>query len=116
MKQTINQSSFIDAFMQSDSRKEQFSYEALCAMFEYIEDYEQDSGEELELDIIALCCEWSESEVKDVANDYNIDLLDSDDLDTLDDSEKTELVMDYLNDNSPYAVELSNGCILYVQF
>jgi len=115
MKMTISQSSFIDAFKQG-SRAEQFSYEALNAMFEYIEDYEQSSGEEIEIDVVALCCEWSEDEVKDIANSYGIDLLDSDENDTLDDAEKTELVMDYLNDESPYAVGLNNGNILYVQF
>jgi hypothetical protein len=114
MKQTITQSGFIDAFKQS-SRAEQFSHEALEAIYDYIESYEQDSGEEIELDIVAICCEWAESDVSQIASDYDIDLLDSEDNDTLEDEEKMELVMDYLNDNTQ-AIELSNGCVVYVQF
>lgn len=110
MKQTIGKSQFIDAF-HNCGRGEQFSYSALCAMFEYIEDYEQDSGEEIELDVIALCCEWEELTVLDAAEQYSIDLSDAET-----DEEKTELVKDYLDDNSPYAVELDTGDFLFVQF
>jgi len=47
---------------------------------------------------------------------YDIDLTDDDGEDTLTDDEKAEKVMEYLNDESPHAVELDNGNILYVQF
>jgi len=109
MIQTINQSAFIDAF-RNMGRGEQFSYEALCAIFEYIENYEDDSGEQVELDVIALCCEWSEDDAESIAEQYDIDL------DDVDDDGKAELVKDYLDIYSPYAVELNNGNILYVQF
>lgn len=61
MKQTINESQFHDAFI-SMNRKENFSYEGRKALFEYLEQYEQDCGAELELDVIALCCEYTEYE------------------------------------------------------
>jgi len=115
MIQTINQSAFIDAF-HNWGRGEQFSYSALCAIFEYIENYEDDSCEQIELDVIALCCEWAEDDAKSIAEQYDIDLTDDDGEDTLTDDEKAEKVMEYLNDESPHAVELDNGNILYVQF
>lgn len=55
MIQTINQSQFIDAF-RAMGRKDQFSYGALCALFEYLE--EIDEG--YDLDVIELCCEYIE--------------------------------------------------------
>jgi len=59
MKQTVNSYDFIDAFHAHD-RQEQFSYSGLHALFEYIEQIEEDTGEEIELDVIALCCDFSE--------------------------------------------------------
>lgn len=58
MKMTLNFSQFYDNW--PDSRKEQFSYEALKAIFDYYEEYTDDTGEEIEFDPIAICCEWSE--------------------------------------------------------
>lgn len=57
----------IDTFTQfSDEfhrcgRGKQFSYEALQALYSYLEDL----GEDYELDVIALCCEFSEIESDD---------------------------------------------------
>tara|TARA_R100001460_G_C3444910_1_gene163915 strand:- start:49 stop:351 length:303 start_codon:yes stop_codon:yes gene_type:complete len=60
MKEYITESTFIDAFKQSDTRKNQFSYEGLKALFEYFEEYEDSTGEELEFDMIGICCEYTE--------------------------------------------------------
>lgn len=58
MIQTINFSQFTDSF--SDTYKDNFSYEGKRALFDYLEDLETGTGEQIELDPIALCCEWSE--------------------------------------------------------
>ena len=58
MKTTINQTDFIDAFKKL--RPDNFSYEGLDALYNYIENLEQDTGEEFELDVIAFCCSYSE--------------------------------------------------------
>ena len=42
------------------NRGSQFSNEALDGLYEYLEELEGDIGEEYELDVIALCCEYSE--------------------------------------------------------
>lgn len=55
MKQTVTKSAFIDAFHDM-GRADNFSYEGLCALFDWLEEL----GEEYELDVIALCCEFSE--------------------------------------------------------
>lgn len=59
MKQTIDFNDFRQAF-ESYGRGDQFTYEGLQTLFEMLEEYEQDTGEEIELDVIALCCDYSE--------------------------------------------------------
>ena len=58
MKQTINEYQFRTAF--ETSRPNNFSYEGLTALYEYLEQYEEDTGEEIELDVIAICCDFTE--------------------------------------------------------
>jgi len=59
MKQSINEHKFRDAFHKM-GRGEQFSYDGLTALYDYLEQYEDDIGEEIELDVIALCCDFTE--------------------------------------------------------
>lgn len=110
--QTLSKSSFIDAFKQS-SRKDQFSYEALEAIYEALDDQSIDTGIDIEFDIIEICCDWSESHWSDVARDYGIDLNDF--ADDEDDDNRIKAVSEYLLDNTT-AYELSNGVFVYVQF
>ena len=72
MKQTITESQFINAFKSWDTYKNQFSYDGLKALFEWFEEYENDTGEEMELDVIAICCDFSEYEsLKEYNEDYD---------------------------------------------
>jgi len=61
MKQIISESDFRDAFERM-GRHNNFSYAGLGALFDYLEQCEQDCDTELELDVIALCCEFVEFE------------------------------------------------------
>ena len=70
MKQSVNMYQFERAFKNMD-RGEQFSYDGLKALYEYLVDYEEDTGEEVELDVIALCCEYAEyDDLKEFQADY----------------------------------------------
>jgi len=76
MKQTISKYDFEQAF-KNMGRGDNFSYTGLNALFEYLEQYEEDTGEEIELDVIALCCEYSEFEsLEELKQSYNIDAED----------------------------------------
>tara|TARA_X000001388_G_scaffold68055_1_gene55654 strand:- start:2360 stop:2662 length:303 start_codon:yes stop_codon:yes gene_type:complete len=80
---TINKYEFSDAF-QKMGRGKQFSYEGLDALFDYLEMLEDDIGEQIELDVIALCCEYSEYDnLKEFQNDYG------DEYESLEDIENT---------------------------
>ena len=69
MKQTINEYQFRRAF--ETSRPNNFSYEGLKALFDYLEQYEEETGQELELDVIAICCDFTEYEdLKEFQGEY----------------------------------------------
>jgi hypothetical protein len=70
MKQTINFNQFCTAFRDMN-RDNSFSYEGKRALFDYLEQYEEDTDTEVDLDVIALCCEYTEYEdVEDYLKDY----------------------------------------------
>ena len=80
MKETITKYQFIDWFRSSDNYKNNFSYDGLGALFDYIEELENDMGEDIEFDPIALCCEYSEYEsFEELKDDYD-DIESMDDL------------------------------------
>ena len=77
MKQTVTKCDFVDAF-HNMGRGDQFSYEALTALYDYYTELEEDIGEEIELDPIAICCDWSEYDCFCYAKkDYGIDNRES---------------------------------------
>lgn len=74
MKTTVYFDSFVQAFKDSN-REDNFSIDGLRYLFDYLEELEQDIGEEIELDVIALCCDYSEyTSIQEVAEHYAIQL------------------------------------------
>ena len=109
MIKTLSIYDFRDAF-KAAGRGEQFSYDGLEVIFDYIESYEQDAGEQIELDVIALCCEWAEDTVENIIRNYSIDC------DDVEDDEIQNYVIEYLEDNTAHAMATAAGDIVYVQF
>ena len=68
MKQTINEYQFIEGFRAM--RPDQFSIPALRALFAYLEEFENDIGEEIEFDVIAICCDYQELTLEDINREY----------------------------------------------
>lgn len=94
MKQTVNFSDFVDAFRAYD-RYDQFGYQALMVIFEYLEEMENSTGQELELDVVAICCDYATDNWEAIAENYLIDLES-----LKDEEEKQEAVIEYLNENT----------------
>jgi hypothetical protein len=94
MKQTINFSDFVDAFRAYD-RYDQFGYQALMVIFEYLEELEESTGQELELDVVAICCDYATDNWEAIAENYSIDLSGFENED-----EKQDAVIEYLNENT----------------
>ena len=73
MKSTVSLNDFREAFRIA-GRQTQFSRDALEALFEYLEQYEDETGDELELDPIAICCEFAEyGSAREAAEEYGWD-------------------------------------------
>lgn len=104
MKTTVNEFAFLEAFRAYD-RFDQFGGPALRSLFAYLEELEEGCGEELELDVIALCCDYSVDTVEEIAANYGIEAEDGEDL--------REAVLDYLNDNTMVVDDDCDGRILY---
>jgi len=65
----INETAFINAFQ--TRRPDSFSYEGLKALFKYLEEVSEDCDSNIQLDVIAICCEYSEYEnFKEIKKDY----------------------------------------------
>ena len=78
MKQTINKYQFVREFDEYN-RSENFSVAGREALFDFLEEIEDPENEQ-ELDIIALCCDFSEyANIKEFIKDYGFsDILRSD--------------------------------------
>jgi hypothetical protein len=101
-----NASQFRDEFHRC-GRGTQFSYEALGLLFDYFEEL----GEDIELDVIAICCDYSEDTPESIAQNYDIDI----DIDE-DDDDITQQVVDYLEQNSAVIGVTDAGTIVYANF
>ena len=107
MKQTISHASqFRDAFRQAD-RQDQFSYEALNMLYEYFEDVDPD----MELDVIAICCDYSEESAEDIARNYSIDMNDADPEAGDYDDQCRAIVREYLIDEGAFVGETAAGFV-----
>jgi len=81
MKQTVTSYQFVDSF-RAAGRESQFTRAALFALFDYLENYEEDCGIEIELDPIGICCEWAEHpSALAAAKEYGFDEVCGDDAD-----------------------------------
>ncbi len=97
MKQTINNSSFHDAFYKMN-RGNQFSYQAREALYDYYIELEEETGEETELDIISLCCEWTEYDDNELINEYGYLVDDEEDFE--DNDELVAAINEQLQDRT----------------
>jgi len=95
--QTVNKSQFIDNLLADDNAS--WTYEDAGALYDYYEQYSDDTGEDVELDRVALRCEWTRADsIDEVIEDY-------DDIESLED----------LQDNTQ-VIEHDGGVLLFIAF
>lgn len=58
------------------NRGDQFSREGIRQLFTYLDEMAENDDRNIELDVIALCCEYTESTTADVLSDYGVTLED----------------------------------------
>lgn len=108
MKQTLTKSNFADAF--KAIRPDNFSYCGLGVLFDYLTEVEESCGEEFELDVIGLCCDFTEATWQSIASDYSIEIDENEN-----EEEQEAAVLDYLADNDVLIGQTSYS-IVYRQF
>lgn len=95
---------FKDAFHYA-GRSDQFSRSALEALFTYYDDRD----EQVELDVVAICCDWCEY---DSAVDACEELGLHPDDDDADDEEREEAAIEALQDESSWIIVTDSGSVL----
>ena len=108
MKITINESIFKEQF-RLHGRKDQFSSNGLTALYDYLEEaYGEDSEYEYNLDVIGLCCEFSEYDnVLDAGLNYNRLLNDK----SLTEDEREKNALQFLSDHT-LVITFDGGIII----
>jgi hypothetical protein len=104
MKTTVSVYDFHQAF--KELRPTNFTYAGLNILYDYFEEYERDTGEELEMDVIAICCDFTEDTWQNIAENYSIDLTEAEL-----GGEKYEIVKTYLEDQSALVGEVDGGFV-----
>ena len=110
----VTSAMFADAFRRM-GREDQFSREALEALFEYIENYEEDTGSRVELDVVGLCCEFTEyTTAVEAASDYGftteLEAEDYEDVESYEDA-KEEEALEWLQDRTEVVI-FDSGLII----
>jgi hypothetical protein len=80
-----------------------YSLEAYEAML----DYNEQMCEDVELDVIGLCCDFNEDTLDEIISNYNLEIEDEEN--------KLKEVLECLNSNT-WAVKTSDNTILYTEF
>jgi len=76
----VNEWDFRNSF--KESRPNNFSLEGLYTLYNYLNDLSEDIGEDIHLDVISICCDFTEYEsLEEALNQY-------DDINTLDELEQ----------------------------
>ena len=105
MKMTLTKSMFRDQFKRM-GRAYQFSYEALGAIFDHFEDCDPD----MELDVVGICCEYSELTFVELIEQYDIP-IDSD----YGQSEESQII-DWLTDQTTVVKVLEDRVVFCAAF
>lgn len=89
--QTVDESMFVAAFDEM-GRGDNFSVAARRALFDHFDEMSDDIGEAFQLDVIAICCDFSEYDLQLAINELG-HVIDQDELDECEDDDEK---LDYL--------------------
>ena len=106
MKTTLRFGDFWEYLnVKNSSYSAHFSYDGAKALFNYLKDYEDSTGESIEFDLIALCCDYDEYDsVAEALDEYE-------DINTLEELEDQTTVIKINNDDGVY-----NGGVIIQSF
>ena len=98
-------------------RGHNFGYSGWLAIGDYLEQLSDDTGENIEVDIVGICCEYSMAEsVEEFWQEYGkYSSIDADDWEEMDDEQKLEAIEEYLQNNTSI-VCCEENCIIWQVF
>ena len=80
----ISFNDFLEEF-RNYGRENQFSYEGKKALYDYLSDLSEDIGQSIELDIIAICCDFTEYDsLEQFIDDYGYSVGDINSIEDID--------------------------------
>ena len=108
----------------ADELRDDFSYPAALALAEWLEEYEESTGQEMELDAVAIRCDWNEYDtlaawagdyftagIVDACEVFGLDPEDLDPEDPYEDETLLDAIRDYIRDRGDL-IEFSGGVLV----
>lgn len=114
--ETINSSDLYHMACRMD-RGDAFGYKGWNAIGKHLEQLSEDIGEDIEVDIVGICCDYSSA---DSAEDWwqehgEYSSIDPTEWEEMDEDEKLQAIEDYLNDHT-IVVVCEDGLIIWQTF
>lgn len=112
MKDDVSLNRFVQAFKDM-GRDNQFTQDGLKALYEYLIEFEEETGKEMELDVIGICCDFAEYEnLKEYLCDYDTN-IDRKDFDNSEDYE--EAVKEGIQEHTTF-IDIDNESFIIAQY
>ena len=102
----VSKELFVEKFLKT--RPDNFSLHGLETLYNWLEEVEDGCEPGCKLDVIAICCEYSELSIEEAINDYSIDI---DDIENKSKDAIREEVLEYLQDRT-IALQIDDNTIL----
>ena len=100
-------------FQMNQIRPDNFSYEGQGMLFDFLEEIDED----MELDVIAICCDFTESNFQEVANELDEDEDEiTEECYGLDEEETAQKIAEYLENKTTVLGVTSDNSIVYLNF
>jgi hypothetical protein len=94
-------------------RGDQFSGEGLIALFDYLDELSEALGEDIKIDVIGLCCDFTEYDsLQDLIEAY-LDGMDSKLVNNIDENKKD--ILDYFKERTQ-VIEVDGGSYIIENF
>ncbi len=112
MYTSLNTNQIIDQLMTFNvfGDRDGTTYDCCKALAKYLEEYEDSTGELIELDPIALRCEFSSYTYAEAEDNWCIDTADAESVEEL-----REMILDYLQDNTT-VIQVSDNLLVIGEF
>ncbi len=77
INKTIHDAGDLRRAFEDMGRGDQYSWAGFCALFDWMQELSEGTGEDYRLDVIAECCTWSEYDsVQEACEAYSVETLD----------------------------------------